>query len=66
MTAEAKCRYEGLWLREPEQFLQNALPRAETNLDRYSPPPPTPLPQGEGKDKTCRPALNRTLVGQTD
>jgi hypothetical protein len=27
-------RFDGLWLREPGQFLHNALPRAEAFLDR--------------------------------
>jgi hypothetical protein len=31
-------RYEGLWLREPRQFLFNALPRAENYLRRFSAP----------------------------
>lgn len=31
-------RYEGLWLREPGQFLHPALPRAEAFLDRFPPP----------------------------
>jgi hypothetical protein len=32
-------QYEGLWLREPEQFLQDALPRASAFLQRFPPPP---------------------------
>lgn len=28
-------QYDGLWLREPEQFLHNALPRADRFLDRF-------------------------------
>jgi hypothetical protein len=32
-------RFDGLWLREPGQFLHNALPRAEAFLDRFSAPP---------------------------
>lgn len=31
--------YPGLWLREPDQFLQNALPRAHRYLNRFVPPP---------------------------
>lgn len=30
--------YPGLWLRQPDQFLHNALPRAEAFLDRFRPP----------------------------
>jgi hypothetical protein len=30
--------YPGLWLREPRQFLHDALPRAEAFLDRFSLP----------------------------
>ena len=32
-------RYDGLWLREPEQFLENALPRARRFLKRFPEPP---------------------------
>src|SRR5262245_39834753 len=31
--------YDGLWLREPNQFLHDALPRAERFLRRFHPPP---------------------------
>ena len=31
--------YEGLWLREPKQFLHDAMPRAETFVARFPPPP---------------------------
>jgi len=31
--------YDGLWLREPGQFLHDALPRARAYLDRFRPPP---------------------------
>ena len=42
LISEAKSRaYEGLWLREPRQFLHDALPRARAYLDRFAPPPPT-------------------------
>ena len=30
-------RHDGLWLREPEQFLHDALPRARQYLDRFRP-----------------------------
>lgn len=33
--AESK-RYEGLWLREPKQFLHDALPRARKYLKRFN------------------------------
>jgi hypothetical protein len=40
LVSEAKSRdYEGLWLKEPGQFLFDALPRAERFLERYPPPP---------------------------
>ncbi len=32
-------RHEGLWLREPGQFLHDALPRARAFLDRFPEPP---------------------------
>lgn len=31
-------RYEGLWLREPKQFLYDALPRANRYLEKYPGP----------------------------
>jgi hypothetical protein len=31
--------YDGLWLREPGQFLHDALPRAHAFLARFPPPP---------------------------
>jgi hypothetical protein len=38
LISEARSRtYEGLWLREPKQFLHDAMPRAERYLDRISP-----------------------------
>jgi hypothetical protein len=30
--------YDGLWLREPRQFLHDAMPRARAFLDRFPPP----------------------------
>jgi hypothetical protein len=37
LISEAKSRtYEGLWLREPKQFLHDAMPRAERYLDRFA------------------------------
>ncbi len=39
LISEAKSKtFDGLWLRQPDQFLHNALPRAERFIDRY----PTP------------------------
>ncbi|MEX2407798.1 MAG: hypothetical protein WD489_01695, partial [Rhodovibrionaceae bacterium] len=38
LISEAKSlTYQGLWLREPEQFLENALPRARRYLERVKP-----------------------------
>jgi hypothetical protein len=35
LVSEAKSRnYDGLWLRKPNQFLHDAMPRAERYLDR--------------------------------
>ena len=35
LISEAKSRsYDGLWLREPKQFLHDAMPRAERYLER--------------------------------
>lgn len=40
LISESKSRtYDGLWLREPKQFLHDALPRARDYLDRFPPPP---------------------------
>ena len=40
LISEQKSKeIKGLWLREPDQFLHNALPRAEPYLDRFGPPP---------------------------
>lgn len=39
VSEAASRRYEGLWLREPNQFLHDALPRALAYLDRFAAPP---------------------------
>jgi len=40
LVSEAKSKtYDGLWLREPGQYLHDAGPRAEAFLDRFPPPP---------------------------
>jgi hypothetical protein len=40
LISEPKSRtYDGLWLREPKQFLHDAMPRARAYLDRFPPPP---------------------------
>jgi hypothetical protein len=37
LISEAKSRtYQGLWLRQPDQFLHNAMPRAYRFLDRLN------------------------------
>jgi hypothetical protein len=39
LVSEAKLRaIDGLWLREPKQFLHNALPRAETFIAQFPEP----------------------------
>ena len=39
LVSEEKSRtYDGLWLRQPDQFHRNALPRAERFLDRFMDP----------------------------
>tara|TARA_R110001583_G_scaffold193160_1_gene360933 strand:- start:9999 stop:10463 length:465 start_codon:yes stop_codon:yes gene_type:complete len=41
LVSEEKSRQiAGLWLREPGQFLHDALPRARKFLDHFAPPPP--------------------------
>ncbi len=43
LISNAKSRtYDGLWLREPGQFLHDAMPRAQTFLERFGPPPEMP------------------------
>ena len=40
LISEPKSRaYDGLWLREPKQFLHDAMPRAERFLRRFQRPP---------------------------
>ena len=40
LISEQKSReYDGLWLREPKQFLHDAMPRAEEFLRRFPRPP---------------------------
>ena len=38
VSEAASRRYDGLWLREPTQFLHDALPRARAFLDPYPAP----------------------------
>jgi hypothetical protein len=38
VSEEKSRRYEGLWLREPRQFLHDALPRARAFLRRFPAP----------------------------
>ena len=38
VLGEKSRTYDGLWLRQPDQFHRNALPRAEQFLDRYARP----------------------------
>ncbi|MBS0538159.1 MAG: hypothetical protein JSR47_05355 [Proteobacteria bacterium] len=39
VSEEASRRFDGLWLREPGQFLHDALPRARRFLSRFPGPP---------------------------
>ncbi len=48
LISEPKSRtYDGLWLREPTQFLHDALPRAYDYLTRFSEPPPAYVKSAE-------------------
>ncbi len=38
ISEEKSKTYDGLWLREPGQYLNNALPRAQTFLEKYGAP----------------------------
>ena len=41
LVSSAKSRtYAGLWLKEPGDFLFDAMPRARAYLRRFPPPPP--------------------------
>lgn len=43
LVSEIRSRYyDRLWLRQPNQFLHDALPRARRFLDRFPPPIPSP------------------------
>jgi hypothetical protein len=43
LVSESKSRtYDGLWLKEPKQFLFDAMPRAERYLKRFPAPPREP------------------------
>jgi hypothetical protein len=45
LISEGKSRsYDGLWLREPRQFLHDAMPRARSYLYRFPGPPPQSAP----------------------
>jgi hypothetical protein len=39
ISTEKSLTFDGLWLREPSQFLHDAMPRATAYLDRFGPPP---------------------------
>jgi hypothetical protein len=46
LVSESASRvYDGLWLREPGQFLHDAMARARAYLDRF-PEPPSPIADG--------------------
>jgi hypothetical protein len=38
VSEEKSRRYDGLWLREPTQYFEDALPRAQAFLDRFPAP----------------------------
>jgi len=38
VSSDLSREYDGLWLREPEQFLHNASPRAKKYLERFKGP----------------------------
>ena len=53
LVSEARSRtYDGLWLREPRQFLHDAMPRALAFLDRFPPPPIALTAESSGCDGT--------------
>jgi hypothetical protein len=61
LVSESKSKaYDGLWLREPGQFLHNAMPRAEAFLDQF-PPPRWPLE--ELRPRSAAAAERETISG---
>jgi hypothetical protein len=46
ISTEKSRTYSGLWLREPQDFMFNALPRARAYLDRFSHPDECKAPHG--------------------
>jgi hypothetical protein len=68
LVSERKSReIDGLWLREPKQFLHDALPRARAFLDRF-PPLEAPVP-GHGpvapSRLASRPGVDARLEGNS-
>ena len=59
LVSEAKSRtYAGLWLREPGQFLHDAMPRARAFVDRFPAPrrmSATLAQAGAGEEPPCAP-----------
>jgi hypothetical protein len=43
VSEEKSRRYDGLWLREPGQFLHDALPRARRFVERFPAPATMPM-----------------------
>jgi hypothetical protein len=58
LISDQKSRtYDGLWLREPTQFLHDAMPRAKAYLARFGPPPISlATSSGRHSTATCRPS----------
>ena len=51
LISEEKSRtYDGLWLRGPEQYLHNALPRARAFVQRFA--LPSHIPVGDGRTQS--------------
>ena len=50
LVSESKSRMYGLWLREPKQFLYDAMPRAEKYLKRF----PSPLEIGPHSSRRAK------------
>ncbi len=69
LISESKSRmHEGLWLKEPEQFLFDAMPRAQRYLKRFPVPPErTTLKDTERPSwrSASAPAAYRPSVGRT-
>jgi hypothetical protein len=66
LISEQKSRtYDGLWLREPGQFLHEAMPRAEAYLDCRTPTHPNGIDLESSKGRLRRPIVVTRTAGNS-